>query len=409
MRWIAFFVAALMAGSAAAEAADQPIQWSSLGSDGTLSVRNIVPADAPCPDAMADGVGLPMHPRTTGGSEFPVVVCEARVPVKTIKLTATGSPIPVLPSEVRRILVIGDTGCRLEGHEVQNCNDPEAWPFAAIARRAARHKPDLVIHVGDYYYRETPCPVERVGCAGSPHGDVWPTWQADFFAPAAPLLAAAPWVMVRGNHELCSRGGEGWRRLLDSHPASASCAALSDAYELRFGGLDLLVLDSADADDFSVRPKKVAAYAAQLASLLKTVSPGAWLLTHRPVWALAQGKLAGQTVNSTLQAAIRGRIPSGLDLVLSGHLHDFTSYEFGPERPAQLIVGDSGDTMLPLAKTPMIGAEIDGIKVHQAFALERFGFFVLERTAAGWDGALYDAGDSVLARCRLNGRSLQCQ
>ena len=28
--------------------------------------------------------------------------------------------------------------------------------------------------------------------------------------PAAELLATAPWVVARGNHELCSRAGLGW-------------------------------------------------------------------------------------------------------------------------------------------------------------------------------------------------------
>jgi hypothetical protein len=409
MRWVGLWLGALMAAGIAAQAADEPLRWSSLGADGTLSVRSVVAADAACPAAAADGVGLPMHPRAAAEALFPVVVCEARAPATTMKLTVAGAPTPVLPKEVRRIVVIGDTGCRLEGRAVQDCNDPQAWPFAAIARRAAGHKPDLVIHVGDYYYRETPCPAAHAGCVASPHGDRWTTWQADFFTPAAPLLSAAPWVMTRGNHELCSRGGEGWRRLLDPHPAAADCAALTDPYRLHPGGLDLLLLDSADADDFSAPAEKVAAYAAQLASLLKTAPSHAWLVTHRPVWALAQGDLASQSVNATLQAAIRGQIPSGLDLVLSGHLHDFTSYEFGPERPAQLIVGDSGDTMLPLGKAPLTGAEIDGIKARKAFALERFGFFVLERAAVGWDGTLYDADDAILARCRLSGRALECR
>jgi hypothetical protein len=86
-----------------------------------------------------------------------------------------------------------------------------------------------------------------------------------------------------------------------------------------------------------------------------------------------------------------------------------TSYEFGSVRPAQLIVGDSGDTMLRLREAPLVGAEIDGIKTSKAFALERFGFFVLERTAMGWDGTLYDPNDAVLARCRLSGRALDCR
>src|ERR1700745_1147235 len=102
----------------------------------------------------------------------------------------------------------------------------------------------------------------------APTGTAGPTWQADFFAPAAPLLSAAPWVLVRGNHELCGRGGEGWRRLLDPHLASAACTARTDPYALRVSELDLRVLDSADADDFTAPPEKVHALSPQSATLL---------------------------------------------------------------------------------------------------------------------------------------------
>ena len=68
-----------------------------------------------------------------------------------------------------------------------------------------------------------PVPSDQPGCAGSPYGDNWAVWQKDFFNPAAPLLAAAPWVLVRGNHELCDRGGHGWFRLLDPHPTPIDC------------------------------------------------------------------------------------------------------------------------------------------------------------------------------------------
>ena len=78
---------------------------------------------------------------------------------------------------IKRIVVIGDTGCRLKGTFVQDCNDPVKWPFATVARLAAARHPDLVIHVGDYHYRETPCPADRAGCAGSPYGDNWAVWQ----------------------------------------------------------------------------------------------------------------------------------------------------------------------------------------------------------------------------------------
>ena len=269
-------------------------------------------------------------------------------------------------------------------------------------------RPDLVIHVGDYYYRESACPAGRAGCAGSPHGDNWPTWQADLFDPAAPLLAAAPWVVVRGNHEVCRRGGHGWMRLLDPHPARADCVNLTEPYRLPLGGLDLLLVDDADADDFLAPPDKVSAYAAQLVPFLATAPAHSWLLTHRPIWAMAQAELSGLTGNQTIQQAIAGHVPAELDLVLSGHLHDFISYEFGPERPAQLIVGTGGDTLLPLSRDPIVGAEIDGMKVRRGFAAKRFGYLILERAAEGWDGILYAPDDAIIARCRIAGRAIDC-
>ena len=113
-------------------------------------------------------------------------------------------------------------------------------------------------------------------------------------------------------------------------------------------------------------------------------------------------------MNATEQAAIRGQVPPGLDLVVSGHLHDFASYEFGSDRPAQLLVGDSGDTMLELGKGPLTGAEIDGMRVASGFALKRFGYFLSEKTADGWDGTLHASDDAILAHCQLRGRSLEC-
>jgi len=404
----ALWVIAAFVFTAKAWAADWPGAWTELASDGTLSARIAVTAGTACPKATADGADLLTTLRTRADDGFPVAVCEARAPAATRQLIVGDAPAPVLPPEVRRIAVIGDTGCRLEGHAIQDCNDTEAWPFAAIAQRAAEHKPDLVIHVGDYYYRESACPADRKGCAGSSHGDNWDTWEADFFEPAAPLLAAAPWIMVRGNHELCRRGGHGWFRLLDPHPAPLECADRTDPFRLHIGGLDLLWFDGADADEFSASAAKVSTYAAQLAGLLAAAPPRAWLLTHRPIWALAQGSLAGANTNVTEQRAIEGQVPSGLDLILSGHLHDFTSYEFGPRRPAQLIVGDSGDTLLALGNTPLTGAEIDGMRVASGFALKRFGCFIMEASDGGWDGTLYSSDDTILARCHLRSRSLEC-
>jgi len=384
--------------------------WVELGADNELQVRVVVPSGvSACPEMHADDRTVETRQRGAADGDFPITVCGATVPAATRNLSVGGVIVPTLPATINRIVVVGDTGCRIDEKEVQDCNDPRQWPFPVVAKDAARRKPDLVIHVGDYYYREDACPAGNKGCSGSPHGDNWGAWKADFFEPAAPLLGAAPWVMVRGNHELCRRGGKGWMRLLDPRAAMPDCADTSPPYHLHFGGLDLLVFDSADADDFKRDPQKVALYAAQFAQLLANAPPHSWLLTHRPVWALGKGKDAGKSLNQTEEAAIKGHVPRGLDLVLTGHIHDFISYAFGPLRPAQLIVGVGGDRMDDLPPQPWVGADIDGMKTTRGFALERFGFFILERSGEGWDGTLYSPDhETVLAQCTILGRDLDC-
>jgi hypothetical protein len=349
--------------------------------------------------------------RGAADDAFPVQVCAAPLLEGARAVGVSGIPVPLPARVIRRIVVIGDTGCRLKGQFVQDCNDPAAWPFARVAWLAALRRPDLVIHVGDYYYRETACPQGRPGCAGSPYGDNWATWKADFFDPAGPLLASAPWIMLRGNHEDCARGGPGWFRLLDPHPAPAACEDRTEPYVVRAPGLDLLVFDSADADDARAPPDKVAAYRAQFNALFGRPMRGAWLLTHRPVWAEAEGAgiPAGAISNATLEAAIAGLIPAGLDLVLSGHVHDFMAYNFGPSRPAQLVVGESGDELDDIAQPIHPGVVLDSMAARRAMGFAEYGYMVLERVGRGWAGTVYSLADHVLARCTLMRRELVCR
>src|SRR5262249_38731670 len=164
-----------------------------------------------------------------------------------------GARLELAPVTPRRIVILGDTGCRVKGAAIQACDDPKAWPFPQVAAHAAARRPDLIVHVGDYLYRESPCPEGDARCAGSPHGDTWAAWTADFFAPAGPLLTAAPWVFVRGNHESCARAGLGWFRLLDAAPAPPTCPAESAAFAVDLGGTSLVGPASAATHDPAVQ------------------------------------------------------------------------------------------------------------------------------------------------------------
>ena len=148
---------------------------------------------------------------------FPVLTCDATLPVGARSATLAGRTLPLPEPEIKKIVVIGDTGCRMKTADnyFQSCNDSEKWAFREMVESAAAQKPDLVLHVGDYHYRENACPDGNKECGGSPWGYGWDTWKADFFDPATALLKAAPWVMVRGNHETCVRAGQGWWRFMD--------------------------------------------------------------------------------------------------------------------------------------------------------------------------------------------------
>lgn len=409
MRWLAILCVLVVAS---ARAADLPGCWVEFTSDGGIDIRAITAPGMPCPPVVADGAALPSTTRgqpDAAGGAYPIRICVAHAAAPPRNATVAGLPVPTSGQAIKRIVVIGDTGCRLKGNFVQDCNDPVKWPFAIVARLAAARRPDLVIHVGDYHYRETPCPADRPGCAPSPYGDNWAVWQRDFFNPAAPLLATAPWVMARGNHEICSRGGHGWFRLLDPHPG-VDCTATTAPYVLHISPLNLLVFDSADADDDKADLAKVALYRAQMQTLLVHAPPHSWLLTHRPFWALAQGKGVpkGATANATEQAAIRALIPPELDMVLSGHIHDFTSYDFGPGHPAQFVVGEGGDVHDAIVQPVVAGVTIDAATVRQGFAIADYGYVLLDRVPHGWAGTVYSITDRVLARCRLLGRDVAC-
>lgn len=372
-----------------------------------------VVTDAPaCPVIIVDDRHGRMQMRVGPQGGFANRVCVARLPAGTRRVSVGGVALPVPKARPDRLVIFGDTGCRLNAKVTQHCNDPGGWPFARVAALAAAHRPDLVIHVGDYYYRERPCPTGVKACAGSPWGDRWATWKAELFAPAAPLLAAAPWVFTRGNHETCPRGGAGWFRLLDAAPTPKPCTAVASSFAVDIGGTRLLVVDSSDTNDDAAPPALVAAFGARLEGLRQFPrGEAAWIVTHRPLWfAQRRGdRLSDGVVNATERAAARKADLANVALVLSGHKHDFTSLDFAGRRPAQLIVGTGGDVLdahdLP---PPVIGSPVvDGLPAR-TFNMGRFGYVLLDRRAVEWVGGFHDLSDALIARCRLRARALTC-
>jgi hypothetical protein len=395
-------------------------QWVQLGPDGTSSVRAIT-EDA-CPAVTFDGTAAPMNVRSepgqsfgnVGPAQFPVRGCEVTVPPGTIAAILDGKPLPLPRPNPQRIVMFGDTGCRLKtGDAWQACNDPSAWPFGKIAALAAAARPDLVIHVGDYEYREEACPAGNAGCAGSPSGYGWAPWNADFFAPAAPLFAAAPWVMVRGNHEDCNRAGEGWFRFLDRLPMEAACRDLTGDYVVRLGDLGLVVVDSAKVKDTAgADSEQVPILRRQFIDVLAKIPNNAWLVAHKPVNAML-AKPGDPEVNiisnKVLQAALGADMPASVRMYVAGHIHFFQAVDFGSVRPPQLVVGTGGDNLEGMPKASVTGADINGVAAVNAVTYSGFGYMVWDRVdATTWTGTLFDVGGKPLNHCRLGDRLLSC-
>ncbi len=423
-RWYILTAVSVAAVSllAASRQADSRIlvQWVELGPDGSSSVRAIT--DEVCPSVVFDGTVVPMVVRTEptqkfGGvkpAQFPVRSCEVAVPVGSVTAMLDDRPLPLARPNPQRIVILGDSGCRLEdGRAPQACNDPNAWPFSKIAAAAAAARPDLVIHIGDYEYREAACPPGNTGCADSLWGYGWDAWKADFFQPAAPLLAAAPWVMVRGNHEDCSRAGEGWFRFLDRLPMEPACRDLTGDFVARLGDFGVVVVDGAKADDPKADASElVALLRRQFIDVVGKIPEYAWLATHRPLNAMLATPGGGQSnivSNKILQLALGSEMPANVRMVVSGHIHFFQAVDFGGVQPPQLVAGTGGDTLEGIPAVSVTGADINGNKVIDATTYSRFGYVVWDRLDKNtWSGTLFNVDGKPIDRCRLADRLLSC-
>ncbi|HEV8355118.1 MAG TPA: metallophosphoesterase [bacterium] len=383
--------------------------WTQIGPGGSVIARAVT--SGACPSGLVAGRSRPMEIRAPAAPNFPVTACELVLGPKPAAFSVAGAPVP--RAAVRKIVVVGDTGCRIKQLkkrvEFQACNDPAQWPWATIAASAAAWGPDLVIHVGDLLYREVACPAGQSGCANSPWGYNWTTNNVDFFIPAKPLLAAAPWIFVRGDHEACGRNGAAWFMFFDPRPRSGACLAFTGPYNVPLGNQDVVVLDSSGAGDDQVNAGQVGTYAQQFKASGQLIARTGWLLSHKPVWGIFKRNKKGQVFsdNPTLAAAAAQALPASVQMVLSGHIH-FLQVLTYVGRPPQVVVGNSGTLRIPAVKGPLAGTSVAGTPVASGRVLEEFGFLTLQAISGGWQVTARDRRGAPLMQCTLIGRVLAC-
>ncbi len=432
-------------------------RWVVLGEQGQPIARAVTSA-ASCPDIVQDGQTSAMQlragaetiaqrktaskPEDSKPSAFPVLTCEAVLKTGVQSASIAGQALPLPKPVAQKILVIGDTGCRLKTADnyFQSCNDSDKWAFRQMVTAAARLQPDLVVHVGDYHYRENACPDGNPECAGSPWGYGWDTWQADFFAPAQALLKAAPWVMVRGNHETCVRAGQGWWRLLDPRPLQAgrdcnlaandSQGDYSPPYAVPLGRLDgqqaqLIVFDSSKVP-YKVLAKDDPVYATYMQQFkqvdqLAEQADFNFFINHHPILAFAvergksgdlkiwPGALALQDVMQQIHPV--RLFPEKVQATLAGHVHLFEALTFSTGQPTQFVSGNGGSSLdfplpMPLqpGATPLAGATVDFFTNSNDV-----GYMLMERKGQRWIIQAWNLAGRLLAECDMHNQRTQCR
>lgn len=384
--------------------------WVQYAADGKPHVRALAPQT--CPAAVRyDGGSSPMRMRAGMSPGFDEVVCDAVIPgaARHVSVENTALPSPALAPQ--RIVVLGDTGCRMSQWEQQNCGDGADWPFPKIARTIAKVHPDLLVHIGDYYYRETNCLASVKDCVNR-WGDTSLSWNADWFWPAKPLFASAPLVLIRGNHEDCERGGPAWFRYLDGADTPAPCTAGaldgSPPWAVSFGSLRIVVNDSsADPSDSKPDPARIAFYQTSYrkAQSLATGAGEAWFVTHRPPYA---------NTNETQALVQSGWKLTPFAAVLTGHVHDFEAINLSGYPPV-IVNGESGDDLDDAGSTlKYIGLQTnDGKPVYAIaspapYSTKQFGFAVYTRKYGAWSISLRDVEGIERRVCTLAHATISC-
>lgn len=450
-----------------------PLAYMILG-DGEAVLRVIVEPESPCP-LLVGNEAPPMVVRATGDHQtthaFPITVCEARLAQGAmqqawnegrIHIDGVASSIQI-PLRPQRTVLLGDTGLRSKPNNPTTCAtnatlDAAApcrgnatsgrfqsllnWSLSTIADYASVEQPDLVLHMGDYVYRQGPCLEDHCAAMNQPHddlaglgnwGDTWYGWWADFVYPSLSLLQTAPWIVGRGNHESCHRAGHGYFLLLDPRPypltrAGDSCADHTSPYAVSFEEEQFIVVDNAVVGEYfgqeataeacpssSEDGQPIVAFnnnryndpQANLAAIDADIErlQGYWqhverltqthatnyVVVHRPVLGFFCNADTKHVVTGAEWNAPYALLPSTLDRVaaiLSGHRHMAQVLEFD-SLPTQLVVGHGGTELdtnelddAVLARVEIVAGRDNAIRgrVQRGFTDASVnGFALLER------------------------------
>lgn len=428
-----------------------PYVWVQYADTGGRLVRVVLDKGRSCPSGTAGSTAFQTTQRVApwvkknGDLMFTQTVCSARIDATSpasVSIDGTAYALPALPETANKIIVVGDTGCRLKGKKNQDCNDTDSasptkgWPFARVMEKITAQKADAILYMGDFHYREDAClPGNQDKCGGSPwskdaKGQHWKSWRDDWFNPARAALLTAPWVMLRGNHEDCTRAWRGFQLFMAQGPvggASDACPEMLPSYKIGLqmdptSQVTLAVLDTAMNGQQVLDANACQSWGQGVQGLIADAAARPadhWLTLHHPVY-LWKDNTGGQGVkpsavpcdssnmyfkaqnyvqNVMNTAAAKGHATQGM--IFTGHAHMWQWNK--PSEAAyshQMIVGHGG-TLLHKAKNygiPPGQIGIDNTSTTTVYANKQqswttmdivFGYQLMERVVMtnvpAWD------------------------
>jgi len=238
--------------------------------------------------------------------------------------------------------------------------------------------------------------------------------------------------MVRGNHEVCNRAGQGWYRYLDPYPYDPSGTGLKTCndpandnvvnggnynrpWAVSFGDTQFVVFDSANtiksafAAGFQPYTDQLTAAAGLVSSNLLNI----WAV-HHPVlgYTAANPPTSGNPgLQSLMKVAWPGNYyPPNVGLAIHGHVHDFQALNFGSNHPATFVAGNGGDnldTALPATFDPNADLPAANTVVNAFAYSQQFGFMVMDRVGSvgdkNWKFTSFRRDGTVIATCTMAG------
>lgn len=344
-------------------------------------------------------------------------ICEGSLPKNTVKVQGDSEAI-IIPQSLQKIVILGDTGCRLRYQDgkgiIQKCEDEKEWPFAQVMRSVEKENPELVVHLGDYHYREICADPQKCKPYEGTLGYGYKPWEADFLKPSERVLKKTPFIFVRGNHEGCQRAYEGFLKLL-SPVGNDKCVDEQDTQYTSFGNFLIVNFDNNNVDDkpLDIKSNEFILLKERYKKMVETLNARpeteVWLFTHRPIWGLAPSRSENLTdkapasVNPNMQALVHDLpLPKKVQMIFAGHIHA-VQFAVG-NHPPQMVVGESGTSLDNFSKEALKLLP----KGYRVFPAD-YGYVVMDRKTSGaWTATIKSVDGETNFVCQINETGVPC-